>query len=142
MGWTGYGIYDGDETKTRHINFLQWAGWKDDDSLEEVVLNNRKTKLTPPMKECLNKGLDKVLKKMPKLSNKKLGDSFFVEEWAIEWQMLLALFLDSKLSPPKVVLENGIAGTEILMKDHADGFDYPGLRKARLRAFIRKARAI
>lgn len=150
MGWSGYGLYDGDETQTRHYDFMEWAGWKDEDSVREAIsigddkffkiANGEikriiyKTKLTNDMKAVLTKNIDKVLKKMPKPT--KFG--FRKEHNAIEWQMLLALFVDNKILPPKSVIYNGILATEYLLGSHSDSFDEPYKRKAALRRFIKK----
>jgi hypothetical protein len=86
------------------------------------------------MKEVLANNIDKVLKKMPKLN--KFG---FKDEYeAIDWQMLLALFVDNKLLPPKLIIDNGILATEYLLGEHADLFNEPSKRKAALRRFIKK----
>lgn len=150
MGWTGYGLYEGDGTQTCHYSFMEWAGWKDEDSVREAIsidddkffkiANGEikrviyKTKLTNDMKTVLTKNIDKVLKKMPKLT--KFG--FKNESNAIDWQMLLALFVDNKLLPPKSVIDNGILATEYLLGSHADLFDRPAKRRAVLRNFIKK----
>ena len=141
MGWCGYGLYDGDETQTCHYDFMKWAGWKDEGAVTEAMTYTRrgggKTKLTNEMKVALTKNIDKVLKKMPKLN--KFG--FQGEEDAIEWQMLLSLFSDNKLVPPKVVFDNGILATEYLMQhDYTWDFNEPAKRKAALRNFIKKVK--
>ena len=134
MGWCGYGLYDGDETQTCHYDFMKWAGWKGD---VEDCLQLKKTKLTDDMKVLLANNIDKVLKKMPKLN--KFG--FQGEEDAIEWQMLLSLFSDNKLVPPKVVFDNGILATEYLLQhDCTLTFNNPAKRKAVLRGFIKRVK--
>ena len=135
MGWCGYGLYDGDETQTCHYDFMKWAGWKGDEDDLGDCLQYRKTKLTDDMKVLLANNIDKVLKKMPKLT--KFG--FSGEEDAIKWQMLLSLFYDNKLVPPKVVFDNGILGTEYLLGE-AGAFLLPAKRKAALRGFIKRVR--
>ena len=150
MGWSGYGLYEGDETQTSHLRFMKWAGWKDEDALDDAIsigydkmlkfTNGEikkiiyKTKLTNDMKLMLSKNINKVLRKMPKLT--KFG--FKNEYDAIDWQMLLALFVDNKLLPPKLIIDNGILATEYLLGSHSDSFDEPHKRKAALRRFIKK----
>lgn len=137
MGWSGYGLYDGDGTQTCHYLFMEQAGWKDEDAVGDAMTYTRrggKTKLTNEMKEVLANNIDKVLKKMPKPT--KFG--FRKEHNAIEWQMLLALFVDNKILPPKSVIYNGILATEYLLGSHSDSFDEPYKRKAALRRFIKK----
>ena len=140
MGWSGHGLYDGDGTQTCHYSFMKWAGWKDDDAVGEAMTytsRGGKTTLTNEMKVALTNNIDKVLKKMPKLN--KFG--FQGEEDAIEWQMLLSLFSDNKLVPPKVVFDNGILATEYLLQhDCTWDFDNPAKRKAVLRGFIKRVR--
>lgn len=44
MGWSGYDLYDGDETQTCHINFLKWAKVeKNTDIILEHYLKINKT---------------------------------------------------------------------------------------------------
>lgn len=139
MGWSGFGIYDGDGTQTCVYSFMKWAGWKDEDAIFDAM-GYKKTKLTDEMKKCLTKNIKKVLVKMPKVT-RKIGRPYFKDEDdAIEWQMLLALFLDSKLKVPKVIKTNGVLATEYLMEEHASEFNEPNKRRARLRAFIKKAK--
>jgi len=138
MGWSGYGLYDGDGTQTCHYLFMERAGWKDEDAIGDAMTYTRrrggKTKLTNEMKEVLANNIDKVLKKMPKPT--KFG--FRKEHNAIDWQMLLALFVDNKLLPPKLIIDNGILATEYLLGSHSDSFDEPYKRKAALRRFIKR----
>ncbi len=137
MGWSGYGLYDGDETQTCHYSFMEWAGWKDDDAVgEAMTYTNRggKTTLTNEMKAALTDNIDKVLKKMPKLNKFGFRDS----QDAIEWQMLLSLFFDNKLLPPKIVFDKGILATEYLLEYQSKEFDNPAKRKAALRSFIKR----
>lgn len=154
MGWSGHRLYDGDGTQSTQVWFMSVAGWKDTDAVwkamqlplsdEEIVKRLKsgrrllpfRSTLTQPMKECLVKNIDKVLKKMPKLT--KFG--FKNEGHAIDWQMLLALFSDNKLVPPKIVFDNGILATEYLLGTHANDFNEPAKRKAVLRRFIKRVR--
>jgi hypothetical protein len=131
MGWGGYGLYDGDETQTCHYDFMKWAGWKGD---VDDCLQLKKTKLTNDMKVLLAKNIDKVLKKMPKLNKFGFRDS----QDAIEWQMLLSLFFDNKLLPPKIVFDNGVLATKYLLEYQSKEFDNPAKRKAVLRSFIKR----
>lgn len=142
MGWCGYGIYSGDDTQTCHLSYLEWLGFKL--SYEEDILGLRKTKLTIEMKESLAKNYGKILKKMPKLCQLKISKvaCFKDEDDAIQWQMLLALFIDAGVTPPKKVYDLGIMATEVLMLEHAFEFDYPGKRRQVLRQFIKKAKKV
>lgn len=58
---------------------------------------------------------------MKKMSKKK----FFDEDSAIEWQMLLSLYLDNNLSVPANVKSRGISATKYLLSDHSDRFKEP-----------------
>jgi len=137
MGWFGHSIYDGDMTQTCHIMFVKNSGYKEKFEYEIAdCLLNCKTVLTEDMKDCLIKNVNKVLKKMPKFKSKK----YFIDEYdAIEWQMLLSLFLDNKLIPPEIIKINGILATEYLMNHHASEFNQPNLRRACLKRFLNKA---
>lgn len=139
MGWSGYGIYGGDDTQTFHYTILNWAGIKDEeievlgkDDETNPLLTIKGTKLPKEFITRLKKNIDKVLKKM---SHKKFVD----EDMAIEWQMLLALFLDNKMKVPHIIKKMGILGTEYLMGEHAADFDNPSLRRRNLRNFIKRA---
>lgn len=146
MGWSGSGIYDGDETQTQHILFMEWLGFKQD-KLEDILGVN-KTKLTEQMIVKLVKHHKKIAKKMQKIHPKF---KFRTEDDAFTWQMLLALFIDNKLfsytgpdnNPFTLfsldVFENGITATEYLKEQFADDYDNPSERKRKLNAFIRKA---
>ena len=140
MGWFGHSIYDGDETQTCHITFIKNSGYKEKYPYEiNDCLQLRKTVLTDDMKNCLVKNINKVLKKMPKLKTSKNKNIFFKDEYdAIEWQMLLSLFVDNKLSAPKIIKDNGILATEYLMQEHAEDFNKPHLRRACLKRFLKK----
>ena len=135
MGWAGYGIYGGDDTQTRHIDFVKWAKIKmTEDEVWECMAANG-THLPDEALPLLTKNLDKILKKMPKLRNERFRD----EDDALEWQMLLALFLDNRLNPPDKVYEMGVKATDYLMGQHADEFNEPSKRRKALRAFLKKA---
>ena len=152
MGWSAYGLYDGDGTQTCHSSFMKWAGWKDEDAIYEAMhllisydeilcriksgrkMPKLKTRLTDEMKIVFLSNINKVLRKMPKLT--KFG--FKDESDAIEWQMLLALFVDNELFPSKLIIDNGILATEYLLESHCNDFDDPARRKAVLRRFIKK----
>lgn len=134
MGWFGYGIYDGDETITRHIDFLKWAKVceSEDDALDH--LGGRATILTEAEIKVLKKNIKLILNKMPK--------QIKYEDDAIEWQMLLALFVDNGIKPSKVIFDRGIEATNFLMGQHAEDFDEPVRRKKNLRNFIARAKRI
>jgi len=135
MGWSGYGIYDGDGTQTCHYDFLTTCGAakNDDEIFDNDWLTCKGTKVPKDRISYLTKGLPKILKKMPK-------SKFWNEDLAIEWQMLLALFLDCKVKPPKIVLDRGIKATEYLIENQAPYFDEPYMRRRALRNFIKKAK--
>ncbi|MEK6832618.1 MAG: hypothetical protein AABY32_01110 [Nanoarchaeota archaeon] len=134
MGWCGYGIYDGDDTQTCHLDFIKWAKIPVD---EDIVFDNWiksgiKTTIPAKYRKLFKKNINFVIKKIP-------GNKKFNEDTAIEWQMLLSLFLDSNIVPPVNIRKNGIAATEYLLGEHAEEFDKPGIRKRILRNFIKRA---
>ena len=142
MGWSGYGLYDGDGTQTCHIMFMERAGYKEkhDDEFFDI-LNPDGTVLTAEMKKILRQNINKVLVKMPKLSKSvATNNQYFKEEDdAIEWQMLLSLYLDNNMKPPKIVRDLGIYATESLIDKWSDNFNNPGARKRVLKNFIKRA---
>ena len=142
MGWTGCGLYEGDETQTCHILFMERAGYKflQDEEID-MMGSGDKTSLTPEMKKLLRKNIANVLAKMPKLGKSKVTKNqyFKDEDDAIEWQMLLALYLDNDMKPPKIVKDLGIYATEALIEQWSDNFNNPGARKRVLRNFIKRA---
>ena len=135
MGWSGYGLYSGDDTATRAYDFLKWAGYKEkDDEIGDSFITLKGTILPDNVQEKLLKNIDKVLKKMPK----EITD----DDDAIEWQMLLALFADNKITPPLTVIQMGLEGTEYLRGQHAEDFDEPGKRKRKLTAFTKRVKKL
>jgi hypothetical protein len=132
MGWWGYGIYDGDETQTLHFYFLKWAKVsKDFDELQDY-LDSKATILPKDKVGLLKKNSGLILKKMKKRK-------FWDEYQALSWQMLLALYLDNKVIPPKTIIKNGIEATNYLIEKCSDDYDNPSARKRVLRNFIKKA---
>ena len=144
MGWGGYGLYDGDGTQTRHYSFMEWAKIftkKELDDIDFDCLKFRKTSIPKEKRHLLIDNQALILKRMPKLTFLKPGAyPQYGEDDAIDWQMLLALFVDNKIKAPKIIIDNGLAATEYLMEFHASEFDEPGKRRAALRRF--KARAL
>lgn len=136
MGWIGHGLYDGDGTQSRHYDFIRWGKCATEEEIYDGDwLRFSKTVIPKTRKEILEKNIGLVIKKMPKVK-------FWNEDKAIEWQMLLALLLDNKITPPSIVKRNGILGTEYLMEEHASEFDSPGSRRRVLRNFIKRAKSI
>lgn len=132
MGWSGYGIYDGDGTQTDHINFLVWAKCARQDTILDDGWLGYKTIIPKDKISIFEKNIGLILKKMPKMKR--------VNEFnAIQWHMLLALFVDNKLKVPQVVMDNGILATDYLCGDHAADFDNPQSRRKVLKYFIKKA---
>jgi hypothetical protein len=134
MGWGGYCIYCGDGTQSCHYSFVEWAkiGMDSNDVMDYM---NQKTILPKNKWELFQKKINKVLKKMPKAR-------FWDEYNAIEWQMLLALYIDNKTKPPAKIRKRGIEATEFLLGEHSSEFDKPQNRRRVLRNFIKKAKAL
>lgn len=140
MGWCGYGIYSGDGTQSCHYDFLRRAKIKRRDIECEEVMSFRRTILNPEMQKLLRKNIGLVLKKMPKVPKSKFV--MFDEYSAIEWQMLLALFVDNKMTIPKEIFTNGLYASEYLMGEHASEFNDPSRRRKSLRRFMDRARSV
>lgn len=135
MGWFGYDIYDGDETQTRHYNFLKWGKVSNNDEEIENWLTCDGTLIPKEKASILLKNINLVLKKMPKVK-------FWNEEKALEWQMLGALFLDNKIKIPTIIRKNTILATEYLIGEHAEDFLEEKTRRRYLRKFIRKIKKL
>lgn len=137
MGWSGYTNYSGDDTQTRHYDFIKWSGVKvsEIEIADDEWMMLSKTKIPSKYRDTFILGIPKILKKMPKCK-------FWNEDRAIEWQMLLSLFLDNNIIPPKVVYDNGIEGTEYLMEEHAADFNEPSRRRKCLKNFIKRAKKL
>jgi hypothetical protein len=136
MGWAGYNIYDGDGTQSCHEVFIRNAKIKIDD---DIVYDWMSDKTTIPEEYIPifiknQKLVIKKIKKYPAIPAYKYEDTI------IEWQMLLALYLDNYIKPPRIVMKNGINSTKYLMLDHADEFTNPSRRKRYLEKFIKRAK--
>lgn len=134
MGWFGYDIYAGDDTQTCHYNFIKHAKIKVDIdewlTLDGTIIPEEYIPIfIKNQKLILNK-----IKKYPAIPAYKYEDTI------IEWQMLLALYLDNYIKPPRIVMKNGINATKYLMLDHADEFTNPSRRKRYLKKFIKRAK--
>jgi hypothetical protein len=136
MGWCGYCIYCGDDTQSCHYSFLEWAKIKyiDNDDYYSI-LTSKGTFLPKEHWKLFQKNVSKVLKKMPKAR-------FWDEYSAIEWQMLLALYVDNKTKPPAKIRKMGIEATEYLLGEHSSEFDKPQNRRRVLRNFIKKVKEL
>lgn len=145
MGWHGYGIYSGDETQTLHIDFMKRLGFSYEDI--EPCLKVGKTSLTEEMIEKICTDGHLIIDKMPKLVTPNIY--FTSDEAALEWQMLLALFIDNDIFSYDCddvfervcheVFKVGILATTYLSYQHASEFDYPKKRRAVLKRFSQKA---
>jgi hypothetical protein len=135
MGWGGYTNYSGDGTQTQHYSYLEWAKVAtENEIMDGDWLGYRKTKIPNDKIPIFIKNIDLVLKKMP-------SHKFWSEYDAIDWQMLLSLFLDNKIKEcPKIVIEKGIEASEYLLGEHSDGFDEPSKRRKHIKNFITNAK--
>lgn len=134
MGWSGYGLYDGDGTQTSHISFIKIAisSLSEDDIFEWMKI--KKTSI--PKKYLLNfkKGIPHILEKIKKPKNILRWDEYN----AIDWQMLLALFVQNNLKVPHKVLVYGMLACHYLLGDHSANFDEPSKRRAVIKRFMKK----
>lgn len=132
MGWFGYGLYDGDETQTLHIDFIKTAipSLSKDYEIFEF-LKVRKTLIPRDLILEFKKGIPSILKKIK--NPKKWNDDI-----AIQWQMLLSLCVDNDLIVPHDILVYGVLASYYLLRDHAEDFNEPHKRRATLKRFIKK----
>ncbi len=149
MGWFGYGIYDGDGTSTCFYDFNKFGKLKINEDLisEEILTSSGKIKLSNDYQKKFLENINLIISNMPKLKKDKYKDylnqeDFRDEDDAIEWQMLLAVFVDNNMKVPKIVLENGVKGTQYLMGQHAEDFDSPYKRRKKLKTFIEKSKKL
>lgn len=133
MGWCGYSLYSGDGTQTSHYDFIKTAiPSLTDDDIGDFLLQS-KTKIPQKLLPAFRKGIPAILKKID--SPKKI---FWDEDKAIEWQMLLSLFVDNNLKVPHKVLVNGMIGSFYLLGEHSADFTFPSRRRAVIRKFMKK----
>jgi hypothetical protein len=136
MGWCGHGLYAGDGTQSCHCDFLEQMGISDDyDEVFEWMSMSRTT-VPKDRRHLLRKNYKLAVDKMPKMKfcfGKRVN-----EDDMLEWQMLLSLFVDNLVKPPKIIADNGIKATQYLLGDHASDFDNPGARRSSLKAFLKR----
>lgn len=137
MGWSGCSLYNGDDTQTRHYDFIKLAGIERDEDKIFEFLKPRKTKLPEDKKHLLTKNIKKILAKMP--NGPPYANDFYSEDKAFDWHMLLSLFVDNNLKAPKIVYNNGIEATKYLSTFHAAEFNNPAARRRVLKNFINRA---
>ena len=131
MGWFGYNLYDGDETQTRHLEFMKIAGIVKDDDEGFSCFRMRKTKIPKEKVNLLISNYSKIEKLM---SKKK----FLNEDDALAWQMFASLYLDNNVKLPSRLKEKAISATEYLIQEQCDDFDKPYLRRRVLNNFLNK----
>lgn len=137
MGWCGYGLYAGDGTQSCHFDFIRLMKISDnDDEIFEKFMLYNKTKIPKDKQPLLRKNYKLVVDKMPK--------RFRDEDDALLWQMLLSLYVDNNVKPPKIIFDNGIKATQFLLNDpnHVPEFDKPSARRRCLKAFIERAKKV
>jgi len=132
MGWFGYGIYDGDETQSCHYDYIRWAKVESKEEKIDKWLTLSGTILPEDKRHLLVTNSNLILKKLKK-------PKFWDEYSAVEWQMLLALFVDNNLAAPDSIYDFGVEATEYLMEQHAEEFDSPKKRRNELKKFLAKA---
>ena len=135
MGWMGYGIYDGDGTQTCHYDYIKWAKIESDGDVICDWLTESGTIIPEDKVNLLKKNYKLILNKLKKPRH-------WDEYSAIYWQMLLSLFMDNNIKPPKVIYEVGIEATEYLQDDCSEDFDSPIKRRRELDNFIRSANSL
>jgi hypothetical protein len=134
MGWLGYGLYEGDETQTRHIDFIKMAIPSLHEGHIMPMLGLKKTTIPKEYISSFKAGAPNILKKIKPPKN-----AFsFNEDKALEWQMLLSLFVDNNIKVPKNVLIYGTLASYFLMGEVASDFDEPAKRRSAIKRFIKK----
>lgn len=133
MGWSGYGLYNGDGTQSCHIEFIKTAIPTLSEDTISGFLRIRGTRIPDSLIPAFKKGIPSILKKMRKPSLMKWD-----EYVAFDWQMLLSLFVDNNLKVPHDVLVYGMVSCHYLLGEHSADFNEPGRRRAVIRRFMRK----
>lgn len=133
MGWFGYGLYNGDETQTCHLKFLCKAipSLSEDEAFDCMKLN--KTLIPKNLLSDFKKGIPLIFKGI-KTPNLMRWDEYD----AIEWQMLLSLFIDNDIAVPHKVLVYGLLACHYLLGEHSSDFNEPNKRRAAIRRFMKK----
>ena len=131
MGWCGHGLYAGDGTQVCHYNFLKEMGISDDYDEAFEWMGLTRTTIPENRRYLLRKNYKLALDKMPKCE-------YWGEDDALEWQMLLSLFVDNGVKPPKIILDTGVEATEYLLGEHAADFNNPGARRNSLKSFLKR----
>lgn len=135
MGWWGHGIYDGDGTQTCHYDFIKWAKIESNEEVISQWLTLAGTKIPKNKLPLLKKNCQLILKKLKVPKHWK-------EDSALDWQMLLSIFIDNNVKPPVAVYKNGIDATQYLIDECSDDYNNPAARKKVLRGFIAKAQSL
>lgn len=141
MGWSGYGIYDGDDTQSLHYDWLIKIGvcYNLDNAIDSGIVGFT-TKIPKNKTRLLSKNWRKIASSLSKKIETGRWDKHgHDEDRALQWQMLLALFNDNNLKAPKTVFKMGIEGTKFLMGNHSSEFDNPSARRAALKRFMKKS---
>lgn len=138
MGWCGYGIYDGDDTQTQHIDYIKKIilSIKEED-IFDLCLRYNKTIIPNKYKKEFIKNKSNILKHK---YLKKKNTIFWNEEDCIAWQMALSLFVDNKIKAPKEIYSKGVLATILLRDKYAEDFDDEKKRKSNLNRFLKKAK--
>jgi hypothetical protein len=125
----------GDDTQTRHYDYIRWSKIERNMDLICDWLTLSGTILPPSKRSLLKKNYKLILAKLKK-------PKFWDEESAIEWQMLLSLFMDNEVKPPKIIFATGIEATQYLKEKCADDYNSPAARKKALNKFIKSAHSL
>lgn len=131
MGWYGYNLYDGDETQTRHLEFMKVANIIKNDDEGFGCFRMKKTKIPKEKVNLLISNYSKIEKLM---SKKKILN----EDDALAWQMFALLYLDNELKLNAKLKEKAILATEYLIQSQCDDFDKPHLRRRVLNNFLNR----
>ena len=134
MGWYGYGNYDGDVTQTQHIDFLKWAKVVKTDDQAMDCFSEKRTILSKEQKLILKKNVNLILKRLPKI----VGD----EDWALQWQMLVALLVDNGIKPNRIIKIKFKEACNILLGEHSDTFENPSQRRKAIRNLMSRVKNV
>lgn len=151
MGWSGYGIFDGDDTFSAQMTILETAGYDDD---KPIPLRNGGTIEAwelDPTHVLADEVVVKVYKKYDKITRnlgvknlleldentfekKVLRLAYYEEDTLIPITMLADFFLRQGAAMPGQLQQKAILATNMLIEsEHTEDFDEPYLRKRELR---------
>lgn len=131
MGWFGHGLYDGDETFTRQLDFASRALRKNWDAVYDVYGDAKVLVLTPEHQAIAAQNIDRSYKRLAKKPARE-GDYWRMESWAMDAHLLADLLINNRLPMKRKFKDDALAAIKWLKDVHAQDFNSPGARRKHL----------